>query len=77
MKAKSAEHIAWIKEIIGALDPTEADEFCALQYWGAVWDDALEQEPPGTTRDELIAREKRHAEALRIKRHRHARTKPQ
>jgi hypothetical protein len=55
----------------------DADEFEAMHYWYAVWEEALEQEPPGTTMDELIAREKRHAEALRIKRHGHAPTKPQ
>jgi hypothetical protein len=40
-------------------------EFEAWHYWFVVWEDWLEREPPGTKLDDLIAREKQHAEALR------------
>jgi hypothetical protein len=40
-------------------------EMQAANYERAVWNDALKDEPLGTTFEELIAREKAHAEALR------------
>ena len=66
MKPRSAEHLAWIKDVIAVLEPWEAEEFCALNYWDAVYEDAAEQ--AGTSVAWLIEREAEHADGLRAKR---------
>jgi hypothetical protein len=68
----SPEQIAWVKVLIRELTPKEAEQYRRNSYWLAVWHEALEHEPPGSTFFDVIDRDQQHYEAMRIERHRQA-----